>query len=186
MMPAGSRTFFPKIHGPVSTTMYRLPTSLLASSIFPIDPSSASTEKPTKSTLDQGTSKVSHMFRVLIPASFVACASRTRDPGSCTSPGPAADGRRIAARPTGSPARRPARPLGRRCFRAARVPTPGGDENRPPQAGAPRQAALETRARHVRALVAPLHRARADDLRERDLVQGDRLVRLARAPRARR
>jgi len=41
-------TFFPKIHGPVSTTMKLAPTSLVASSTLPIPPSIASTDRPAK------------------------------------------------------------------------------------------------------------------------------------------
>src|SRR6478672_5590411 len=40
---AGRRTFFPKIQGPVSTTTYDAPTSNVASSTCPIEPSVAST-----------------------------------------------------------------------------------------------------------------------------------------------
>ena len=50
MTPAGSMTFLPKIHGPVSTTMKLPPASLVASSTLPMPPSSASTLKPVKST----------------------------------------------------------------------------------------------------------------------------------------
>src|SRR3954452_21124236 len=50
MTPAGSITFLPKIHGPVSTTMKLPPASLVDSSTLPMLPSSASTLKPVKST----------------------------------------------------------------------------------------------------------------------------------------
>src|SRR3954454_5329660 len=50
MTPAGSSTFLPKIHGPVSTTMKLPPASLVDSSTLPMLPSSASTLKPVKST----------------------------------------------------------------------------------------------------------------------------------------
>src|SRR6476620_2361343 len=47
--PAGSMTFLPKIHGPVSTTMKLPPASLVASSTLPMSPSVASTLKPLRS-----------------------------------------------------------------------------------------------------------------------------------------
>src|SRR5580765_1992988 len=50
MTPAGSITFLPKIHGPVSTTMKLPPASLVDSSTLPMLPSSASTLKPVKSS----------------------------------------------------------------------------------------------------------------------------------------
>jgi hypothetical protein len=50
MTPAGSITFLPKIHGPVSTTTKLPPASFVASSIFPILPSRASMVKPLRST----------------------------------------------------------------------------------------------------------------------------------------
>src|SRR3954463_2556571 len=50
MTPAGSITFLPKIHGPVSTTTKLPPASLVDSSTLPMLPSSASTLKPVKST----------------------------------------------------------------------------------------------------------------------------------------
>src|SRR5919198_510076 len=50
MVPAGSMTFLPKIQGPVSTTRYEPPTSWVASSTFPMLPSSASTLNPVMST----------------------------------------------------------------------------------------------------------------------------------------
>src|SRR6476469_7915086 len=47
MMLAGSITFLPKIHCPVSTTTKLAPTSSVASSILPIEPPLASTLNPS-------------------------------------------------------------------------------------------------------------------------------------------
>lgn len=49
MTPAGSRTVLPKIHTPVSTTMYAAPTSSECLSTLPIEPSLASTLNPVRS-----------------------------------------------------------------------------------------------------------------------------------------
>src|SRR3954464_9750881 len=49
--PAGSITFLPKIHDPVSTMMKLLPISFVASSTLPMSPSVASTLKPDRSRL---------------------------------------------------------------------------------------------------------------------------------------
>ena len=48
MIPAGSITFLPKIHGPVSTIKWLRPAMPVASSTLPIPPSIASTENPTR------------------------------------------------------------------------------------------------------------------------------------------
>ena len=46
MTPAGSITFLPKIHGPVSTTMKLCEVSYVASSILPIPPSAGLDAEP--------------------------------------------------------------------------------------------------------------------------------------------
>src|SRR5262245_59952467 len=50
------------------------------------------------------------------------------------------------------------------------VRTVRGDENRAQESRGAQEAALAARAGHVRALVAPRQKARADDVRERDLL----------------
>src|SRR5690349_18081195 len=64
--PAGSMTFLPKIHGPVSTTRYDEPTSLLASSILPIPPSTASTPYPVRLVVVHVCSRYVQMSMVAI------------------------------------------------------------------------------------------------------------------------
>src|SRR5256884_3327309 len=74
-MPAGSITFLPKIHRPVSTTMKLPPTSWVASSTLPIFPSRASTLNPFKSMFGGVATAKVHVSMVAIPTSLRGYAS---------------------------------------------------------------------------------------------------------------
>src|SRR3954464_4136082 len=110
MTPAGSMTFLPKIHGPVSTTMKLLPTSYVASSMFPMPPSDASTSKPLRSEPGVMVSRYVHMSAVLTSHHLLS-RDPARDTYLCRSPiAYFGDGCRLAAIRSGGPGTAPARP----------------------------------------------------------------------------
>src|SRR5262249_46222855 len=79
-MPAGSITFLPKIHGPVSTTIKLWPTSYVASSTLPMPPSRASTEKPARLRCEMDVSVYVQRSLVVIVAPFRPAWYRSSTP----------------------------------------------------------------------------------------------------------